>query len=605
MRALMVVLLMWVGVCGAWAQAALTILPMGDSNTREAGACISYTAPLFDTLQQEGWSVASLGFSKRQLSQPSPKSPECQWHNGVGNQRMMTGYTGGSKMSGGYLQSVENYLEAAGYPDILLLMVGTNDVLADEYTSADDLFHQWQTLLARIVALRPQTQVIVSTVPTMAQRWGTAARLERIAALNAKIKALFDITDGAVTVAGKSIPGVLGRLKPGHPFGAQAKVALASMTDVITPEHLRDGVHMTLEGATRIATVWQSAIERVATPEGGLKAPLAPVAAYTPEGDRAKVTVVFNHSIKKERVTLTVGGAQAHNLTLSEDGRRLTGTLTKPLKMGSEAKVVVNVPQSGRGALTLKTTVKAVGRGVEENIDPRARKGFRRVRGSKQGLPQADLKNKAEAMACFTEVFKGDATKVEKVAYYFELARPGEPLRYVWVEADGNDLLAVFDGRDGKVQRALEGVRVISNAVASTQGADERGFITYTVGAYRPERQVPAMDPSGIPNFGRTAWYDWDDTFAEVTTSGGALQLYRRQEASKTQLPMALLFAYNRWAEPGTDDVLIGDFTTHRPNRGGLTTANGYYLSTYAEAEAAPKFAIDGYTIRHLEIWAK
>ena len=572
------------------AEADLVVLPMGDSITHGSSNGANWRKPLFDGFARDGWNVRSAGFWENLYSEAlaeanAPALPACRRHNGISGQRI---HTGGNRA--GYLEGVANFLDADGYPDVITLMIGTNDA-GDNPAAA---FAHWQALVRRLVALRPDAWILVSPIPATRGQTAEAYAADPFRpAYNKAILSLFDTDTATLTVDGAEMPCVLGvpNAAGRAAFGETAKVRLASMLDALgfaesgagNPWFL-DNLHPNQAGYNRMAAVWRAAIEQIAAREEGLREALAIVAAWSPEGDCARVAVALTHNVVPDGLRLTVAGQEAEGLTLSEDGRLLTGALPQPLAAGREVALSLTARRAGQAAAeTAEAAFAPAGLGAKANI-PEA-EGYIRVRWTPEGLRSAAVRDEAEAA-----LDKDTVPKYDRVAYYLELARPGGPVRTVWVSAAATSADALPLGfPDAVLQADLRDAHVFGNAFPEAAGPAEC-FV-----AFAPGSAGSADGPAGLPD-GLAGWYDWNDTL-NATGAYGIFQFWLRTAEAAT--PATLLFAYNRWgSDSGEDEVLIGDLATHTSGR--TPSVNGVYLDEFAEA-----FTFGAYAVRNLEIWVR
>ena len=237
-----------------------------------------------------------------------------------------------------------------------------------------------------------------------------------------------------------------------------------------------DDLHPNQAGYNRMAAVWRAAIEQIAVREKGLREALAVVAAWSPEGDLARVALTFNHNVVPDGLRLTVAGQEADGLTLSEDGRLLTGALPQPLAAGREVALSLTARRAGQTAAeTAEAAFVPAGLGAKANI-PEA-EGYIRVRWTPEGLRSAAVRDEAEAA-----LDKDTVPKYDRVAYYLELARPGGPVRTVWVSAAAAPGALPLGLPDAVLQADLRDAHVFGNAFPEAAGPAEC-FVAFAPGS--------------------------------------------------------------------------------------------------------------------------
>ncbi|MGZ5380066.1 MAG: Ig-like domain-containing protein, partial [Mycobacterium sp.] len=168
-------------------------------------------------------------------------------------------------------------------PDIVLLMIGTNDMVQDyQLSTAPD---RLSALIDQITATLPTSHVIVASIP----RIGGSPNLERVQAYDA------------------TIPGIV------NAKIAEGKhVSYADIYGVIGPGDLHtDFTHINSSGNTKMANVWYPAIRSALglAPPADTTPPTvastAPIGGATGVGTQSNVTATFSEPIDP----MTLGGA--------------------------------------------------------------------------------------------------------------------------------------------------------------------------------------------------------------------------------------------------------------------------------------------------------
>lgn len=201
----------------------LRVMPLGDSITE--GVNGGYRNRLWQRLSADGRTVDYVGPRYDQWARIADKD-----HAGT------PGFTVGN-----LLGQIDGWL-ATYRPDVVLLMVGTNDLAWWNVEGPEASAARLGTLLDRIRQLAPKTTVIVASIPPMK---GTAApnnrsREEMGRIYNAAIRRLVEQ-----------------RIGQGAPF------AFADVHAALTVSDLYDDVHPTEAAHNRIADVWYEALRAI------------------------------------------------------------------------------------------------------------------------------------------------------------------------------------------------------------------------------------------------------------------------------------------------------------------------------------------------------
>ena len=103
------------------------------------------------------------------------------WHSGVSGDKIMTDVNGG--MRGGVRDNLHVYLDVAGEPDVVILLIGTNDLGSK---TPEVVFDAYTNLVQDIKRQRPRTKIVSSTI---LERGDSAAVNEKVGAFNASLLA--------------------------------------------------------------------------------------------------------------------------------------------------------------------------------------------------------------------------------------------------------------------------------------------------------------------------------------------------------------------------------------------------------------------------------
>lgn len=166
----------WLCFGGSTTNAQVKIMPLGDSITKGAGdpgpSVSGYRARLFDDLKGANVRFQFVGCTDNNSSAALFAAGQ-QFHNGYGTWRtdsLLANFEatkqqgdGDNNMGGFWLSGAPGNGRAPVFPDIVLLLTGTNDL---GQGATDSLL---ETRLAELLKWfelhRPQTQVFVGTVP--------------------------------------------------------------------------------------------------------------------------------------------------------------------------------------------------------------------------------------------------------------------------------------------------------------------------------------------------------------------------------------------------------------------------------------------------------
>lgn len=584
------------------------VMPMGDSITEGLGSTASYRKALAERMMAAGMSPRFVG--ARILNSDTIANEDCRNHLGMSSHRVQT-----KGNRGGYLQGAPNWLEQAGYPDAVTLMIGTNDWINENQgteavtAGAATVFERWKALVKTMVAMRPNTWFIVS--PITPPRSDRTNMTTYVATYNAHIKSLFTTAESTLTVNGESVNCVLGTLNEAGKavFGENAKVMMASMYDALPAEnnaaYFLDDIHPNQAGYDRMAAVWLEAIKTLRGDQGGLKDAEAIVDAYQTAGAMDKVTVVFNRQQKgTDGVMVTVGDAAAEvsERTLSADGRRVTLTLAAPLTDGAE--VTVGKAALGKAALARTFTAKATT--AESRVEAAQREGYVAVKAL--DLPEKGAFNtEAKAKAAFTALVGAEnVAAFDRLGYYVTLARPDGALRWLWVTMDRPAAYATVEALGlptANLRVKVSNLRVASNVPGIDNVTEDgvEGLLQFSPNNIKTD----AADAAHPASLG--AIYDWNTAFGTTAYGYGAMQVFRLYEEgvgrADSGMPASTLFSYSHWAlaNADNDEITLGDLANHQGYASGSQTASLTSILT----TGFPTLNTTAYSVRRIEIWVR
>lgn len=582
------------------------VMPMGDSITEGSGNvenAPSYRKALSEQMLAAGMVPRFVG---ARIYKSSPIADEnCRYHTGLSGHRVQT--VGGR---GGYLQGAPNWLEQAGYPDAVTLMIGTNDWINENQgteavtVGAATVFARWKALVKTMVAMRPNTWFIVS--PITPPRSDRTDMTTYVGAYNAHIKSLFTTAESTLTVNGEPVNCVLGTLNEEGKavFGENAKVMMASMYDALPAEnnaaYFFDNLHPSQAGYDRMAAVWLEAIKTLQGENGGLKDAEVVVDAYQTAGAMDAVTVVFNHEQKgTEDLSIQVGGVAAtiSEATLSEDGRRVTLKLSEPLTDGAEVTV-------GKAGQMRTFTAKATT--AESRVGQEATEGYVKVKTLAVPL-KGGWHTEEEAKAAFTVTDEAASVRAfDRLGYYVTLARPDGALRHLWVSMDAPGALLTMDALGlptTSLRVKVSNLRVASNVPGIDDVTEDgvEGLLQFSPNNIKTD----AADVAHPVSLGGI--YDWNTAYGATAYGYGAMQIFRLYEEGKGRadsgMPASTLFSYSRWASEseGDDEITLGDLANHQGYSTGTQTASLTSIFT----SAFPTLSAAAYSVRTIEIWVR
>ena len=228
------------------------ILSLGDSITAGSGSTGGYRDPLYTSLSGNGDSFTFVGSQVETTDSKLINAGQAH-HEGHGGYRindidgnltaLHTGTPYDSTLNGGHwldgISSGDNARPAI-YPNIVLLLAGTNDIsngVSVNWYTNDNLKTRMRSLLNDLFAARPDAQVFVGTVTKR-----TLDHAAQVVEFNAFLPTLL-----------------------AEPQYAGRKLYLVDLYTAVG-DNISDGVHPNTVGYAAIGGAWYSAIQQHASP---------------------------------------------------------------------------------------------------------------------------------------------------------------------------------------------------------------------------------------------------------------------------------------------------------------------------------------------------
>lgn len=210
----------------------LVVMPLGDSIT-EGTLAGGYRAPLSVAFAGAGYSVRFVGSQTTSTTTALTDSGNHhhEGHGGFSIQQIYDNLDGGSVNGGHWLDGVAGTRDPV-YPDVILLMIGTNDLGMLQREVAPTLT-AYDALLTKLATLRPSALILASTLIPYT---GTTYPLREQHQLD------FNAALPALVAAHRA---------------AGQRIRLYDMRTKVFPAHIgADGVHPNQSGYNALATGW-------------------------------------------------------------------------------------------------------------------------------------------------------------------------------------------------------------------------------------------------------------------------------------------------------------------------------------------------------------
>ena len=166
----------------------IRIAPIGDSITQGVtkdgqGDYPQYRTTMAAHLAAHGYKPTLCGIWKyADLDKAGVPAPEeWAWHTGVSGDAIIT-----TDKSGGVMDNLHLYLDVIGKPDVITLLIGTND-MGRNGKSAEETYANWTNLVWEIVRQRPGVKIVASTI--LDRKDNADGVKAKVAAFNTLLKA--------------------------------------------------------------------------------------------------------------------------------------------------------------------------------------------------------------------------------------------------------------------------------------------------------------------------------------------------------------------------------------------------------------------------------
>ncbi len=315
------------------AEPPVRIMPLGDSLTSgvsDSTVIGAYRNRLHTLLTNAGYNVDFIGTFQ---DGTNPGLPDRD-HQGLGSVRIDQ-----------IQDNIAGWLNAVENPDVVLLLVGTNDFWQNYQISTAGT--RLTNLIADIATRRPHAKIIVSTLPLRTDN--TTINSQQVAFNN-------------------TIPGIVAQQVA---LGRQ--VSMVDMYAALGASDINgDGVHPNQTGSNKMGDAWFPAIANVISPQGTTNPPvIARIGAITP----TQIPVVFSKPVSDASASaanFSIPGVTITGATLDSATKRTVTLTTTALTPG----VVYNLSITGVRDRTVLQTLIAPGSMASVSLEALTNGGF-------------------------------------------------------------------------------------------------------------------------------------------------------------------------------------------------------------------------------------
>ncbi len=588
-------------------------MPFGDSITEGESSTVNYRREMWKILTAAGYNIQSVGLRNVAINK-TRTNQGWSYHNGWRGATVMPIRNDQNNRTSLFL-NLDTALEAGGYPDIITVMIGTNDAAGSNSRGGpgieqnENRFNEWVFFMNRLATLRPHSQIFVTTP---IQRKDSETNNDLVRDYADKIRNAYEE---------KAEPFSHANIHFVDLWNMKSSADDTEAGPDLEESDYSDNLHPNGNGCPKIGAVWAEAIQAVIGTKGELlkakdeKGALLPVEVFNT--DAQTIQVRFNKPLAEtQAATATLDGVSDVTLTQEMfDARTITFTASSALTTGAEVTVTVKNVKALDGSSIDETDGVSLaftpyGSGALANIPEEYRKTFKH---RKTLNITEDNPNYSSSIPYAED--EGDTSTISapgRVAYYMELQRPGKPVQFVWVSMDAFDTdeskLYVPTTATGNHQGVVTGLEVFANRGNISNTTEKvTGIVEFTPYTYSETENgfttIPDMF-SGV--------FGWRDTLNTSDLRGGCMQVARIiNDASSSSSPLwanaQMLFAFNAFQGP-TDrqpvDIGIGSFATSWTS-GAVTVSAITYDWTYATASGIEDVMPSAYEVKKLEIWVE
>ena len=263
--------------------AKLRIMSLGDSLAVGQGLVGGYRRYLYQNLQHNGYDVEFVGSS---TDNTFIQMPIVDRHEGHASWNINK-----------FIEFSPEIFENAGDLDVILLMVGADDMIEGDYA---DAINRWDNLLLKIASIQPSAQIIVSNILLFKSNDTVNKRIEN-----------FNVHASARVQKHR----IAGR-----------KVEFTNAAAKFNSSELQDWKHLNSDGYKRMGNIWAQAIKRKFSPNGDSYPPQVIHAKGSTDGKL--IILTFSKPLSDDSSNIAnfavKDGVQIINATLDDEQRTIT-----------------------------------------------------------------------------------------------------------------------------------------------------------------------------------------------------------------------------------------------------------------------------------------